>query len=53
MSAGFNPTVEDNELELSFNNAAVLKKIAGDIKFDCSIGMNLTQIRIVQANQGG
>ena len=53
MSAGFNPTVEDNELELSFNNAAVLKKIARDIKFDCSIGMNLTQIRIVQANQGG
>ena len=46
MSSGFNPTVEDEALEISFDNASVLKKIAKDIKFDCSLGMNLTQIRI-------
>ena len=46
MSPGFNPTVEDEGLALSFDNAYVLKKIAKEIKFDCSLGMNLTQIRI-------
>ena len=43
---GFNPTAEDSGLALSFDNVTVLKKIAKDIKFDCSLGMNLTQIHI-------
>ena len=46
MSPGFNPTVEDRENAAPFDNVNVLKKIAKEIKFDCSLGMNLTQIRI-------
>lgn len=46
MSPGFNPTVEDRENAVPFDNINVLKKIAKEIKFDCSLGMNLTQIRV-------
>ena len=34
------------DLNLAFDNASVLNKIATEIKFDRSIGMNLTLIRI-------
>jgi hypothetical protein len=46
MGVGFNPTVEDETLELEYDNACVLQKIASEMKYDRSIGMNSTLIRI-------
>ena len=46
MGVGFNPTVEDESLKLEFDNIYVLQKIASEIKYDRSIGMNSTLIRI-------
>lgn len=46
MGKDFNPTIEDESLNLEFDNVYVLNRIASEIKYDHSIGMNLTLIRI-------
>ena len=46
MGVGFNPTVEDETLKLKYDNTYVLQKIASEMKYDRSIGMNSTLIRI-------
>lgn len=46
MGTGFNPTVRDPELDYEFDNAAVLGKIASNIEFDRSLGMNATRIHL-------
>ena len=46
MSKGFNPTIRDERLDLAYDNAEVLSRIASEIKYDRSIGMTLTLIRI-------
>ena len=43
---GFNPAKEDRELGIAFDNVAVLNKIASEIRFDRSLGMNATMIRL-------
>lgn len=50
MGVGFNPVVEDENLRLEYDNTYVLQKIASEMKYDRSIGMNSTLIRI--AGQG-
>jgi hypothetical protein len=45
MGTGFNPTVRDPQLDYEFDNAAVLNRIASNIEFDRSLGMNATRIR--------
>ena len=46
MGVGFNPLVHDDKLDYAFDNAAVLQKIASEIKYDLSLGMNATTIRL-------
>ena len=46
MGVGFNPVKEDRELGIEFDNVEVLNKIASEIKFDRSLGMNATMIRL-------
>lgn len=46
MGVGFNPVKEDRELGIKFDNVEVLNKIASEIKFDRSLGMNATMIRL-------
>ncbi|MBR5090631.1 MAG: hypothetical protein IK093_14465, partial [Ruminiclostridium sp.] len=46
MGEEFNPTVYDKSLEYSFDNIEVLNKIAQEIRYDRSLGMNSTLIRI-------
>jgi hypothetical protein len=46
MCKGFNPTIKDERLDLTYDNVEVLNMIASEIKYDRSIGMNLTLIRI-------
>ena len=46
MGKEFNPTIEDKSLDLKFDNVYVLNRIASEIKYDRSIGMNLTLIRV-------
>ncbi len=46
MGTEFNPTIYDNGLEYRFDNATVLNRIAREISFDRSLGMNSTLIRI-------
>ena len=48
MGIGFNPLVHDAELAYAFDNAAVLQKIASEIKYDLSLGMNATTIRLAK-----
>ena len=50
MGVGFNPTVEDESLNLEYDNTYVLQKIASEMKYDRSIGMNSTLIRIAGNN---
>ena len=46
MGTGFNPTVRDPQLDYEFDNAAVLNRIASNIEFDRSLGMNATRIHL-------
>lgn len=46
MSEGFNPTIKEEGADIKFDNAQILNKIASEIKYDRSIGMNSTLIRI-------
>ena len=46
MGVGFNPTVRDPSLDYEFVNAAVLNRIAANIEFDRSLGMNATRIHL-------
>ena len=46
MGETFNPTVVEEGREQGFDNISVLNKIAASIKYDRSIGMNCTMIRI-------
>lgn len=46
MGVGFNPTIQDPELEYEFDNATVLNRIADRIEFDRSLGMNATRIHL-------
>ncbi|MDO5139826.1 MAG: hypothetical protein Q4D71_15390, partial [Oscillospiraceae bacterium] len=46
MGTGFNPLVEDRQLDVAFDNVEVLNKIASEIQFDRSLGMNATMIRL-------
>ena len=46
MGVGFNPLVRDDGLAYAFDNAMVLQKIASEIKYDLSLGMNATTIRL-------
>ena len=46
MGVGFNPALEDRRLGIEFDNVEVLNKIASEIKYDRSIGMNSTMIRL-------
>ena len=50
MGVGFNPVVEDENLRLEYDNTYVLQKIASEMKYDRSIGMNSTLIRIAGNN---
>ena len=46
MGVGFDPTVRDEALEYDFDNAMMLQSIASEIKYDLSLGMNDTVIRL-------
>ncbi len=46
MGAGFNPTVRDPQLDYEFGNAVVLNRVAANIEFDRSLGMNATRIHL-------
>ncbi|MBR6872107.1 MAG: polysaccharide biosynthesis C-terminal domain-containing protein [Ruminococcus sp.] len=46
MGIGFNPLVRDKSLSYDFDNAQVLQSIASEIRFDLSLGMNDTMIRL-------
>ncbi|MBQ9008915.1 MAG: hypothetical protein IJ088_06255 [Clostridia bacterium] len=46
MGVGFNPLVHDKELPYAFDNAAGLQRIAREIRYDLSLGMNATTIRL-------
>ena len=46
MGIGFNPLVRDESLSYDFDNAQVLQSIASEIRFDLSLGMNDTMIRL-------
>ena len=46
MGVGFNPLKKDETLDYEFNNAQVLQKIAKEIEYDLSLGMNTTMIRV-------
>ena len=46
MGTGFNPTVRDPQLDYQFDNAEVLSRIASNIEFDRSLGMNATRIHL-------
>lgn len=50
MGVGFNPVLEDRELGIEFDNVEVLNRIASEIKYDRSIGMNATMIRLKRAS---
>ncbi len=46
MGAGFDPLVRDESLEYEFDNAKMLQSIAEEIRYDLSLGMNDTVIRL-------
>lgn len=46
MSTGLNPTIRDEGLDLAYDNVEELSRIASEIKYDRSIGMTLTLMRI-------
>jgi len=46
MGIGFNPLVHDERLAYDFDNARVLQSIASEIRYDLSLGMNDTMIRL-------
>lgn len=46
VGVGFNPLLEDRELGIEFDNVEILNRIATEIKYDRSIGMNSTMIRL-------
>ena len=48
MSKGFNPTIKEKQAELEFDNVEILNRIAYEIKYDRSIGMNSTMIKIAR-----
>ena len=43
---GFNPLVRDEHLAYEFDNVSVLQRIAAEIRYDLSLGMNDTMIRL-------
>ena len=46
MGTGFNPLVRDDSLACDFDNVTVLQSIASEIRYDLSLGMNDTMIRL-------
>ncbi len=52
MGVGFNPLVHNSDSDHAFDNAEVLQKIASEIKFDLSLGMNVTTICIDKGSTG-
>lgn len=46
MGAGFNPLVRDDGLACDFDNVTVLQSIALELRYDLSLGMNDTMIRL-------
>ena len=46
MGVGFNPLVRDERLSYEFDNARILQSIAAEIRYDLSLGMNDTVIRL-------
>ena len=42
---GFNPLVRDEHLAYEFDNVSVLQRIAAEIRYDLSLGMNDTMIK--------
>ena len=46
MGTGFNPLVRDESLTCDFDNVTVLQSIASEIRYDLSLGMNDTMIRL-------
>ena len=46
MGVGFDPTMQDDTLVYDFDNAMILRSIASEIKYDLSLGMNDTMIRL-------
>ena len=52
MGTGFNPLVRDESLTCDFDNVTVLQSIASEIRYDLSLGMNDTMIRLYGKRKG-
>ncbi len=46
MGVGYNPLIHNSDSDYAFDNAEILQKIASEIKYDLSLGMNVTTIRL-------
>ncbi len=53
MGVGFNPLIYDENLDYSFDNAAVLKKISSKIEYDLLLGINSTLIQVNKTSVPG
>ena len=53
MGVGFNPLIYDENLDYSFDNATVLKKISSKIEYDLLLGINSTLIHVNKTSVPG
>ena len=53
MGIGFNPLTYDENLDYSFDNVAVLKKISSKIEYDLLLGINSTLILVNKTSASG